>query len=429
MKKFTYFMAAAAIVAASANATNVATVKSELKAQKSELSIRKAATVSTMQKAPAKVTDYSSYTWVEVGQGTYGPTVVPETYGTKVAPATVTVLEAEGHAGLYKLVGVWPELIEDGQLIVDATDPTFVTIPVQSTGITDNVDGITYIASIAAIYMENGATKEQVIANAPDAVLKLVDKVIDIPAKNLLLNWPEAPADSKYGTDPEDWYYGTGKNEGYVALPGGEYVDPWVEVKNAKFNDNILYPIFFQGNPENTEVADVVLYENKSTSQYKLMNPWKTLFTKLNFTSESPEMIIDATDPTDIMIGETSTGINGGTDGIYYVFSESYYCAVTGDVMGDAQKITLKEENGKMVMTFPIKSMDLLASGTDQIYYASAYASTLTWDTEESAINTVAVSNDAKTEYFNLQGVRVSNPENGLYIMVKDGKSSKVVVK
>ena len=39
-----------------------------------------------------------------------------------------------------------------------------------------------------------------------------------------------------------------------------------------------------------------------------------------------------------------------------------------------------------------------------------------------------AESGDAAV-YYNMQGVRVSDPENGLYIMVKDGKSSKVLVK
>ncbi|MBD5290412.1 MAG: hypothetical protein HDS26_06990 [Bacteroides sp.] len=46
----------------------------------------------------------------------------------------------------------------------------------------------------------------------------------------------------------------------------------------------------------------------------------------------------------------------------------------------------------------------------------------------ENSVNTIAAENAAAL-YFNLQGVRVANPENGLYIVVKDGKASKVVVK
>lgn len=38
-------------------------------------------------------------------------------------------------------------------------------------------------------------------------------------------------------------------------------------------------------------------------------------------------------------------------------------------------------------------------------------------------------SNDGVAAYYTLQGVKVANPENGLYIVVKNGKASKVLVK
>ena len=38
-----------------------------------------------------------------------------------------------------------------------------------------------------------------------------------------------------------------------------------------------------------------------------------------------------------------------------------------------------------------------------------------------------AVDSDAR--YFNLQGVEVKNPENGVYVKVANGKVSKVIVK
>lgn len=38
-------------------------------------------------------------------------------------------------------------------------------------------------------------------------------------------------------------------------------------------------------------------------------------------------------------------------------------------------------------------------------------------------------ADNAPAEYFNLNGVRVANPENGMYIMRQGGKVSKVIVK
>ena len=41
----------------------------------------------------------------------------------------------------------------------------------------------------------------------------------------------------------------------------------------------------------------------------------------------------------------------------------------------------------------------------------------------------VAETADAEVEYFNLQGVKVVNPENGLYIRRQGGKVEKVVIR
>ncbi len=41
----------------------------------------------------------------------------------------------------------------------------------------------------------------------------------------------------------------------------------------------------------------------------------------------------------------------------------------------------------------------------------------------------VVVENNVPATFYTLQGVRVANPENGLFIVVKDGKANKVLVK
>ncbi len=45
-----------------------------------------------------------------------------------------------------------------------------------------------------------------------------------------------------------------------------------------------------------------------------------------------------------------------------------------------------------------------------------------------SAIENIAVDANAPVEYFNLQGLRVNNPENGLYIRRQGNKVSKVIL-
>lgn len=48
---------------------------------------------------------------------------------------------------------------------------------------------------------------------------------------------------------------------------------------------------------------------------------------------------------------------------------------------------------------------------------------------ESGAVADIAVDENAPVEYFNLLGVRVENPENGIYIRRQAGKVSKVLVK
>lgn len=47
---------------------------------------------------------------------------------------------------------------------------------------------------------------------------------------------------------------------------------------------------------------------------------------------------------------------------------------------------------------------------------------------DQSGVNAIASENGV-AEYYNMQGVKVANPENGLYIVVKNGKAQKVLVK
>lgn len=48
---------------------------------------------------------------------------------------------------------------------------------------------------------------------------------------------------------------------------------------------------------------------------------------------------------------------------------------------------------------------------------------------EHAGVADVVIDENAPAEYFNLQGVRVANPENGLYIVRRGAKVSKVLVK
>ena len=46
-----------------------------------------------------------------------------------------------------------------------------------------------------------------------------------------------------------------------------------------------------------------------------------------------------------------------------------------------------------------------------------------------SAVEDIEAAEAAPARYYNLQGVEVANPENGLYIRVSGDKATKVIIK
>lgn len=79
----------------------------------------------------------------------------------------------------------------------------------------------------------------------------------------------------------------------------------------------------------------------------------------------------------------------------------------------------------KLVLNVPMsKISEWGVQSIDGAKAASSFAKA-----EVAGIGTVEVNDDAEVEYFNLQGIKVSNPENGLYIRRQGSKAEKVYVR
>lgn len=97
----------------------------------------------------------------------------------------------------------------------------------------------------------------------------------------------------------------------------------------------------------------------------------------------------------------------------------------------------LRNENGKTIMTneqsWIIIEPNEILGNPNNVWYSIILGSKITLDFEIpglSGISNVTVADEnAPVEYYNLQGVRVANPENGLYIKRQGNKATKVLVK
>lgn len=145
----------------------------------------------------------------------------------------------------------------------------------------------------------------------------------------------------------------------------------WVEMEEGSFNDNMIYPMF-TGEP-NGEYASVQVFQNPfNPGVYRVMNPFKALYSELGFNSVSPTMEIDAIDPDNVILSLQSSGIYGGEeDGVYYYFNGAWYYEQYGQVLGSSIiPCTLTvDEDGYTVVSFPERSCFLLASATGTPYY------------------------------------------------------------
>lgn len=65
----------------------------------------------------------------------------------------------------------------------------------------------------------------------------------------------------------------------------------------------------------------------------------------------------------------------------------------------------------------------------EMMEYVPEYKITYEGYTQISGVDDIAASHNGKTEYFDMQGRRVTNPASGIYLMRRDGKVSKVFVR
>ncbi len=90
---------------------------------------------------------------------------------------------------------------------------------------------------------------------------------------------------------------------------------------------------------------------------------------------------------------------------------------------GNPANITLEEEfDGTIYLTLDYE-------GSAFVFFATSDDVELPDWVPSSGVASIASDSNVAPKYFNLQGVQVANPENGLFIVVKGNKTSKVLVK
>ncbi len=190
--------------------------------------------------------------------------------------------------------------------------------------------------------------------------------------------------------------------------------------ENASWTENIFAEAFggVANEPYNVTVRRI-------GDLYTINNAFEA--SHIQFTGESNQeipMTIDAFDPNNCKVDQTSAGLQTDSGSlIVFSFSMGY---VTGDVTPNP--ITCVEDDTTITISFPQYSM--IAAMGQSAAYGCHTPSVLVINKGDAGVDGVEIDNsNAPVEYFNLQGVKVAEPSNGLYIVRQGNKVTKQVIR
>ena len=220
--------------------------------------------------------------------------------------------------------------------------------------------------------------------------------------------------------------------EGAYSENGGEDTGEWTALGTGQFVENMIYYLF--AGEENTQAVNVAVFESTDApGVYRIDDAFQSIFAHLQQKGTTPSLVIDATDPDNVALELQSTGISARTAeetlGLMYVCSYNWYAELAELEVDPTLNCTLTKVGDDVTITFPYKSCIIYASTAQRLYQGSQFESTLKFNATAGVGNVQIDNTTAPVEYFNLQGVRVANPENGLYIRRQGNEATKVLVK
>lgn len=221
------------------------------------------------------------------------------------------------------------------------------------------------------------------------------------------------------------------------------------QTPEVKITKTFTNAIFFSADRGNLTLQDLVLdCDNKANSKVELevnaTNLYLTNVKIINSVTTDCLLNIKSGNKNGILNGFTQENCTGGINvsGVLQMQGNNNVPVTVAD--GGSIKVIGELTNEQPIeITLPAtaKADDLAISGTtayrkfhltnEGLYLVpDANGENLILSVNKpTGIADITVDENAPVEYFNLQGVRVANPENGFYIRRQGGKATKVYVK
>ncbi len=222
-----------------------------------------------------------------------------------------------------------------------------------------------------------------------------------------------------------------GQTECHFLIPAEEDPENWQELGTGVYSESYLSGLFSDIDVVNLGVK--VEQNVNEPGRYRIVNPYAE-YTEVKNGNVGHEghdhyIYINATDPVRVYVEPSVLGVQVAGFGEAFGWSwGSRYVMQGRPERGDTDEVYGTLEGDVVTVPYLILGMSNYNSGKfRQLSNDAVFKVTIP---DPAGVGSIEADDaNAPVEYFNLQGVRVANPENGLFIRRQGNKAEKVVIK
>ncbi len=212
---------------------------------------------------------------------------------------------------------------------------------------------------------------------------------------------------------------------------GTEDTDTWTSVGTATYNEVLLAADW---GVDEEEISVDVEESTTTPGLYRLAAPYAnhSYFGVAALTHDHTHYIyVNASNPNKVYVEPSVLGLGFSSYGEVYMWSLAHYYTTAGyESLAEQYGLFGKKTDNEITMPQGTLVLGYSYDNNGDFYSIDNEGDFKITLSGGAGVGNISVADEnAPVEYFNLQGVRVANPENGLFIVKQGGSVSKQVIR